>query len=54
MIVGCLASRGTGVYRRIIIDPGVWHSTICEGGRRFMASWVKEEENASENRKRKR
>ena len=35
-------------------DPGVWYSTVREPGSRFMAAWVKEEENASEHRQRKR
>ena len=36
------------------LDPGVWYSTVGEGGCRFMAAWVKEEEKASEHRLRKR
>ena len=37
------------------LDPGVWYSTVREGGCRFiMAAWVKEEEKASEHRQRKR
>ena len=36
------------------LDPGVWHKIVCEGGCRFMAAWPREEENASENRQRKR
>ena len=35
-------------------DPGAWQSTVREGGCRFMAAWVKEEEKASEHRHRKR
>ena len=35
------------------LDPGVWYSTVREGGFRFMAAWVKEEENASKHRQRK-
>ena len=34
--------------------PGAWYSTVRDGGCRFMAAWVKEEENASEYRQRKR
>ena len=36
------------------LDPGVQHSTVCEGGCRFMAAWMREEEKASEHRQRKR
>ena len=36
------------------LDPGVWYSTVHEGGCRFMAAWVKEEENASNQRQKKR
>ena len=36
------------------LDHGVWYSTVREGGCRFMAAWVKEEEKASEHRQRKR
>ena len=35
------------------LDPGVLHSTVREGGCRFMAAWVKEEEKASEHWQRK-
>ena len=35
-------------------DSGVWCDTVCERGCRFMAAWVREEENASENRQMKR
>ena len=32
------------------LDPGFWYSTVCEGGYRFMAEWVRDEEKATENR----
>ena len=35
------------------LDPGVWYSAVHEGGCRFMAAWVKEEENASDQRQKK-
>ena len=35
-------------------DSGVWYSTVREGGCRFMAAWINEEEKASEHRQRKR
>ena len=36
------------------LDPGVRYSTVCEGGCRFMAAWVREEENTSEYGQRNR
>ena len=36
------------------LDPGVWYSAVHEGGCRFMAAWVKEEENASNQLQKKR
>ena len=44
----------TGDWSTAALDPGVWYSTVREGGCRFMAAWVKEEEKASELRQRKR
>ena len=32
------------------LDPGVWYCTVHEGGCRFVAAWVKEEENTSKHR----
>ena len=43
-----------GDWSTAALDPGVWYSTVREGGRRFMAAWVKEEGKASEHRQRKR
>ena len=40
----------TGVWSTAALDPEVWYSAVCEGGCRFMAAWVREEEKASENR----
>ena len=37
-----------------VLDPGVWYNTVHEGDCRFMAAWVKEEENASNQRQKKR
>ena len=34
----------TGDWSTAALDPGVWYSTVREGGCRFMAAWVKEEE----------
>ena len=44
----------TGGWSTAAPDPGVWHSAVHEGGCRFMAAWVKEEENASNQRQKKR
>ena len=44
----------TGDWSTAALDPGVWYSEVCEGGCRFMAAWVKEEENASNQRQKKR
>ena len=39
-----------------VLDPGVsvQCNTVCEGGCRFMAAWVMEEEKASEDRQSKK
>ena len=42
-----------GDWSNAALDPGVWYSTVRKGDCRFMATWVKEEENASEYRQRK-
>ena len=44
----------TGDWSTAALDPGVWYSTAHEGGCRFMAAWAREEENASNQRKKKR
>ena len=44
----------TGDWSIVALDPRVWYSTVREGGRRFMPAWVKEEEEASKHRQRKR
>ena len=44
----------TGDWSTAALDPEVWYSTVYEGGCRFMAVWVREEERTSENRQRKR
>ena len=36
------------------LDPEVWYSAVHEGGCRFMAAWVKEEEDVSNQRQKKR
>ena len=36
------------------LDPGAWYNTVHEGGCRFMAAWVREEEIASDQRQKKR
>ena len=44
----------TGDWSTAALDPGVWYSTVHEGGCRFMAAWVKGEENASKQWQKKR
>ena len=44
----------TGNWSTAALDPGVWYSTISEGGCRFMAARVREKEKASENRQKMR
>ena len=44
----------TGDWSTAALDPGVWYCTVHEGGCRFMAAWVKEQENASRQRQKKR
>ena len=44
----------TGDWSTATLDPGAWYSTVRKGGCRFMAAWVKDEEEASEHRQRKR
>ena len=44
----------TGNWSTAELDPGAWYSTVHEGGCRFMFAWVKEEENASKQRQKKR
>ena len=43
----------TGDWSTAARDPGVLYSTVCKGGSRFMAAWVREEEKSSGNRQRK-
>ena len=44
----------TGDWSTAALDPEVWYSAVHEGGCRFMAAWVKEEKNASNQRQKKR
>ena len=44
----------TGDWSTATLDPGVWYSTVREGGFRFMPAMMKEVEKASEHRQRKR
>ena len=52
MIFGYLASRGTGEPPHLILGHGI--TRYMKGGCRFMAAWVREEENASNLRQKKR
>ena len=44
----------TGDWKTAALDPGAWYNTVQEGGCRFMAAWVREEENAYNQRQKKR
>ena len=44
----------TGDWRTAALDPGTWYNKVHEGGCRFMAAWVREEEDASNQRQKKR
>ena len=44
----------TGDWSTAALDPEAWYNTVHEGGCRFMAAWMKEEENASNQRQKKR
>ena len=44
----------TGGWSSGALDPGAWYNTVHEGDYRFMAAWVREEENASNQRQKKR
>ena len=44
----------TGDWKTAALDPGAWYNAVQEGGCRFMAAWVREEENASNQRQKKR
>ena len=39
-----------GEWRTAVLDPGAWYNKVHEGRCRFMAAWVREEENASNQR----
>ena len=52
MIFCYLASWGTGEPPHLTL-PGAWYNKVHEGGCRFMAAWVREEENASNQRQKK-
>ena len=44
----------TGDWSSAALNSGAWYNTVHEeGGCRFMAAWVKEEENASNQRQKK-
>ena len=44
----------TGNWRTATLDPGTWYNKVHEGDCRSMAAWVREEENASNQWKKKR
>ena len=44
----------TGYWRTAALDPGAWYKIVHEVSCRFMAAWMREEENASNQRQKKR
>ena len=44
----------TGDWKAMALKAEVWVEAVTEGGRRFMAAWRKEEENAARHRQEKR
>ena len=52
-ITGC-KDKLSGFPIFISYDPGAWYNTVQEGGCRFIAAWVREEKNASNQRQKKR
>ena len=41
-------------WRTAALDPGAWYNTVHEGGCKLMAAGVREEENTSNQRQKKR
>ena len=41
-------------WRTTALDPGAWYNIVHEGGCTFMPAWVREEENAPNQRQKKR
>ena len=54
MAEDCQAFVITRDWSTTALDPGVWYSTVCKESCRFMAAWVREEENTSKTRRKKR
>ena len=44
----------TGDWRTAALNLGAWYNIVHEGGCRFMAAWVRDEENASNQQQKKR
>ena len=44
----------TGDWKAMALKAEVWVGAVTEGGRRFMAAWRKEEEDAARHRQEKR
>ena len=50
-------SRAFGIagdWKATALEAGVWVKTVTDGGRRFMAAWTREGENAARYRQAKR
>ena len=43
-----------GDWKTAALEQGAWDDTVIEGGRRFMAGWMEEEESTAITRQRKR
>ena len=41
-------------WRTAALDPGTWYNKVHEGGCRFMAAWVREEDDTSNQRQKQR
>ena len=44
----------TGDWKAMVLKAEVWVEAVTEGGRRFMAEWREEEEDAARHRQEKR
>ena len=51
---GIRAFGMTGDWKAMTLKAEVWFEAVTEGGRRFMAAWREEEEDAARHRQEKR
>ena len=52
--VGCTSRGHTGDWKTMAVKAEGWVEAATEGGRRFMAAWRQEEEDAARHRQEKR